>query len=423
MADYEITSKSTVTFHELYRDKEEDGLIMVGRQDIGSYVSLPVEALEVIDLLNSGKTVGEVKKFTEEKYGEDIGIDEFIKDMITNEMVHSVDGFEIPTTSQLQKDMFSSITQNHVQWLFSTYAWVIYAGIAVACILIFAVVPDYIPDPDDYFFHPWFSVAIVFWLFFGWVLLAYHEIGHLFAAKAVGTQGYFSLSNRLVFIVAQTNLGNIWAVPREKRYIVYLGGMAWDSISIFVCLLLLLLSDHHIFVLSPLWYAFLKSVIFCQVWGVIWQFRFNMQTDIYYVMANYFKCRSLLNDAQSYIKNFLSRFVKSIEKTDFANTPKSEMRAVKWYTPLYFVGTSVVLATFFLRSIPIFLLQVFRALEGFTLGYVASPELFIDAFVIIVVGTFNVELLIYLMLRPRWNQYEKRWNAFKQNFRAVFTSG
>lgn len=50
--DYEVRDESKVTFHDLYRGSEEDGFILVGRRDIGSYVSLPAEAGEAIDLLH-----------------------------------------------------------------------------------------------------------------------------------------------------------------------------------------------------------------------------------------------------------------------------------------------------------------------------------------------------------------------------------
>ena len=416
MTEYEISDKSVIKFHDLYTGEEEDGLIMVGRQDIGSYVSVPVEAREVIDLLNSGQTIGEVKEYTEEKYGEDIGVEEFVQEMITNEMVKIVDGFEIPTLSQLQKDMFSSLAKKHVGWLFSRYAWCVYGTLAAACLIMFAFVPDYIPHYEDFFFHPWYSVTILFWFFFGWTLVAYHEIGHLFAAKAVGTEGYFSLSNRLLFIVAQTNLGNIWTIPRRKRYTVYFAGMAWDIVLLFTMLVLLLLTDRSILALSPLQYAFVKSMVFVGVWGIIWQFRFNMQTDIYYAVANYFKCKSLLPDAQANIKNFLSRFITQIKRTDFSNTPESEMRAVRWYTLLYFVGTSVTIGSYFLRSFPIFLLQIKRALDGFTTGYANNPELFTDGLVLICVASFNWGLWGYLILRTRWSR-------IKQIFGGLVRSG
>ena len=414
MPDYEITDNSIIEFHHLFRGQEEDGLVVVGRQDIGSYVRLPFGALEIIDLLNSGKTFRTVKKILEAKYNEEVEIRDFVNDMIENEMVKSIDGFEIPTKSQLQKDLFKSITQKHVKWLFSKYAWIIYGVLAVMSLLIFVVNPHYIPNPRDFFFHPWLSIAVIVWFLFGWVLVAYHEMGHLFAARAVGTEGYFSMSNQLIFVVARTNLGNIWTVPRKKRYEVYLAGMAWDTVALFVCLVMLLLSDYHIFKMSVLWYKFVKSLVFTNVWGIIWQFRFNMKTDIYYVVTNYFKCRNLLQDAQAHIKNYFI-FVKRFKKTDFIGKPETEMRAIKWYTPLYFLGTSVTLATFFLRTLPIFWIQVMRAVDGITAGYAANPKLFLDGIVIIVVSALNFGFLGFLILRPRWS-------SVKGNIRAVFAS-
>jgi hypothetical protein len=100
----------------------------------------------------------------------------------------------------------------------------------------------------------------------------------------------------------------------------------------------------------------------------------------------------------------MSRF----EITDFSDTPPSEMRAIKWYTPLYFVGTVVTLATYLLRNLPLIILQVKRALDGILTGYAADRGLFIDAVVLIVLTSFNFGMLGFLILRPRW-QGIKQW--------------
>lgn len=411
MAEYRITEETRVRFHDLFRGQEEEGLVLVGRKDIGSYVSLPKEAIEVIDLLDSGKTVGEVKKVTEEKYGEDIGVEEFIRDMIANEMVKTVDGYEVATTSQVQKDLFSRVTARHVGWMFSRYVWIAYGGMAVLSVFLFAAFPQHIPRPEDYFFHPWYSVAVGFMFLFGWVLLAIHELAHLFAARSVGTEGYFSLSNRLVFIVAQTNLGNIWTIPREKRYVVYLAGMAWDAVMVFVCLVLLILSDYNIIGLPVLVYNFLKAVNFIKVWGIIWQFRFNMQTDVYYALSNYFKCRNLLGDTQGYIRNAAARIVTRIKKADMSSNTEQEMRVIRIYAPIYFVGTFLTLVTFVFRQLYVLALQVIKAFDGLTAGYAASPPAFMDAVVLVVLNAFFYGLLAFLILRPRWASLKQRFSA------------
>ncbi|MBU7014002.1 MAG: hypothetical protein HXS52_05345 [Theionarchaea archaeon] len=408
MADYDITDESVVKFHDLFRG-EEDESITVGRQDIGKYVSLPRDAVEVIDLLDSGQKVGEVKRVLKDKYGEDVEIEEFIEDMIKNEMVRSIDGFEMVTTSKLQKDLFSRVTARHVGWMFSKVAWVMYIGMAISCLIIFALIPDYIPSPRDYFFHPLYSVAVGFMFFLGWIFVAIHELAHLFAAKSVGIEGNFSLSNRLIFIVAQTNLGNIWTIPRRRRFVIYLAGMAWDSTLVFICLVLLFLSDHGVITLSVLLYKFVKAVIFAKVWTIIWQFRFNMQTDIYYSIANYFRCRNLLGDAQTYIKNYSSRFYSRIKEADMSGIPGDEMRVIKWYALLYFVGTSITLASYFLRNLPLVLLQIMKAFDGLVIGYSASHADFTDAVVLIVLNAFRYGLLGFVILRPRWNWLKERF--------------
>jgi hypothetical protein len=415
MADtYEITEDCVITFHDLFRGKEEDGFVLVGRQDIASYVSLPAEALELIDLLDSGMTVGEVKRFLEEKYGEEAEIEEFIEDMVANEMVKSVGDYQCETKTKVQKTLLSGITKRHVGWMFSKVAWAVYAGMAVVCLAIFAVFPHHIPQPIDVFWHPWYSVAVIFLFFFGWVLVAIHELAHLFGSKALGVEGNFSLSTRTIFVVAQTNINNIWTIPSEKRYIVYLAGMAWDTVMVFICLVVVVLTDFERIHISELWYNFLKAIVFIKVWGIIWQFRFNMQTDIYFTVTNYLKCKNLLGDTKNVLKNFVATFIKKIKKIDMSNIPEHEMRAIKFYTPFYLFGTLLIVITFFLRSLPILYLMVVRAVDGIRAGYAADTTGYIDAVVLIGLNVFNYGLLGYLTLKPRWA-------GIKQRILSVFT--
>ncbi len=409
---YEITDDSVVTFHDLYRGEEEEGLVPVGRQDIASYVSLPEDALEIIDLLNSGLAVGEVRKLSEEKFGEEVEIAEFIKDMVDNEMVKSINGVEIPTQSKVQKGLFTSITQKHVGWMFSTYARIMYIGAAVFCLILFFVFPEYIPRPEHYFFHPWYSVAVLFIFFFNWVFIAFHELAHLCAAKSVGIEGSFSLSTRMVFIVVQTNVTNLWSVPREKRYMVYFAGMAWDTMVVFTCLVLILFTDYKVVGLPVVWYNFLKMVVFLKVWGIIWQFRFNLQTDIYYVFSTYSRCRNLLGDTKARIRNVLARVIKRIEKTDLSDLTENEKRAITFYTPFYIGGTLLIVVTFFLRDLPIVVLAVKKAITGLTAGYAADPAGFCDAVVLTLLSVFNYGLLGYLTLRPRWGSLRQRFKTW-----------
>jgi putative peptide zinc metalloprotease protein len=415
MSDFQITDASKVTFHPLYRGEEEDGFVVVGRPEIDSFVSIPAEAVEVIDLLDSGKSVGQVKKMLNQKYEAVVVVEEFVQDMIENELVHYIDSTELVTTSPPQKDLFSWISADHVGWMFSTYAQVCYAAAAVGSVVLFAVFPEYIPQPEDYFFHPWYSVAVGFMFFFGWGLVAIHEVAHLFAAKAVGTGGYFSLGYRLVFVVAQTHVSNIWKVPRKKRYIIFFAGMAWDSTIVFVCLIVLLLHDYRILGIPELIYHFLKAVIFIKVWSILWQFRFNMRTDIYNALVNYSRCRNLMGDARTYMKNKISQlWGKKAE--DMEGIPDHEMKAIKFYAPLYVVGTGVTLVTFFFRRLLVLVLQVIRAFEGFTAGYSADPRAFADAVILILLNGFYYGLLLYLILRPRWGGlkqvYLKRIKSF-----------
>lgn len=397
----DLNDNNTIKFHPLFHTEEENGQILVGRQDIGSYVTIPTGAVDIIGLLTAGSTIGETKKNLEEKYKMKVEIENFITEMIKNEMVKSIDDIEIPTKSKKQKVLFSNITSKQVGFLFSKYALIFYLFLTISCIIIFLMKPNYIPHVEDFFFHQYFSVSIISLFLVGWVFVVFHELAHLFAAKSVGTEGSISIGHRLIFLVAQTNLGNIYSVPPKKRYIVYLAGMCWDIVIIFICLVILSLSDGEILNIPIIFYNFIKAIIFVKVWSIIWQFRFNMQTDIYYVFGNFFRCGNLVNDSQIIIKNKLSRIFRGIKKTEMNNTTKREMRIIKIYLPIYLIGTIVTIFFFTFRSIPIIYSQLSKAFDGILAGYSHNPGNFIDGVVIIFFNLLVYGLIAYFALKPR----------------------
>jgi hypothetical protein len=87
------------------------------------------------------------------------------------------------------------------------------------------------------------------------------------------------------------------------------------------------------------------------------------------------------------------------------------MKAITYYTPIYLFGLIVTLATYLMRNLPLLLLQIIRAFEGVTTGYVENPPLFIDAVVLIILTSFNFGLLGFLIVRPRWNGFKQWFNS------------
>ncbi len=73
----------------------------------------------------------------------------------------------------------------------------------------------------------------------------------------------------------------LWGQPRRKRYLPYLGGMAWDSSILAGMIVLQLVSTPESFL-----HGTAKLIALLLVYGIIFQFLFFLRTDMYFVMGN-----------------------------------------------------------------------------------------------------------------------------------------
>ena len=57
-----ISDNSSVQFFPLHRNPDENGNFLIGRPETSTFIVLPKIGIEIIDLLQNGMTVGEVKQ-------------------------------------------------------------------------------------------------------------------------------------------------------------------------------------------------------------------------------------------------------------------------------------------------------------------------------------------------------------------------
>ena len=83
--------------------------------------------------------------------------------------------------------------------------------------MVLIINPEYFPSYSDFFFLDNYIVVLVVSFALGLTLVFFHELGHLLAGKAAGVEGCFSIGLRLYIPVAETNLTQLWTVPRKKK--------------------------------------------------------------------------------------------------------------------------------------------------------------------------------------------------------------
>ncbi|MBU2565735.1 MAG: hypothetical protein KJ655_05730 [Candidatus Thermoplasmatota archaeon] len=392
MVEYKIKDQSRIVFHDLsYR--EEDGEYFIGRGETGTYLTMPELGFRTIELLTNGLTVGECKKRLRQKYDEDVEMDTFIEDLIRVGFVRKIGDLELKDSFEKKRYWFTAVKPEDVKWLFSRPALLGYLFLITFSLLIMALNPIYIPRDEDFFFHQRYTIVLLASLGLGWLLVFKHELFHFFAGKARGIQGRFSISNRLYFVVAETDLTQLWEVPRRERYLPYLAGMFSDMLFVSVIIVTLWLNDLGIISIGTLLYGILKMLILLEFLGILWQFEFFMKTDVYYVVANFFTCKNLSEDAKSFMKNKLSRVIKRIRPRDISNIPEKEMKVIKAYSSLFIVGTAVAIYMFLFYILPITIEMYGGALSNMLKGYYGNEELFIDGLTVVSITTFEFLLL------------------------------
>lgn len=174
---------------------------------------------------------------------------------------------------------------------------------------------------------------------------------------------------------------------------------------------LLGLHDRGYIALPGLAYPLLKALVFREFWAIIWQFRFNMRTDVYYIVANRLGCKNLSEDTQTLLRSLLGQALLRwplprnwklrLARTDLKAIPSHEMRGIRLYLPFYVAGTAIVLGTFFLRTVPILWQFLIRSVGALADGWAANPGAFSDAVVFIALTALNYGWLGLLIWRNR----------------------
>lgn len=309
-------------------------------------------------------------------------------------MVHKVDD-HILEVQKKEQGHFEKIPLEKLSWLYSSQMFILYGLILLIICGIILVHPQYSPKSGDFFPFKSYAKCILVSFFMSTLTLFIHEFSHLAAARSIGVSGRISLSNRLIFLVAQTDISNVWNQPRNKRYIPYLAGMAVDIVQVFIWLLVLLIRDTYFPSQLSFIYGIAKQQVLAIFLSSIWQFRFYMQTDIYYVITNFLKCRNLINDTQQYLLNFIRKITGRV-KVNLGLKP-AEQRIVQFFTLFYIGGVIITLYTFFSFTLPILIQGFSGSIMNIWSSFGSNFGKFIDGVVFLAIFGLQYSLLIYVI--------------------------
>jgi putative peptide zinc metalloprotease protein len=391
----EVREDSKIVFSNISWRKD-NGVYILWKEGTSNFIELADDSFLAYMLLKEGKTPRQVAEILKEKFNEIYDVKDFIQEFAKLGFISFVDGIPIPSIQPARK-AFDFLKKGHVSWIYSRPLLLFYSALIFSAFIILFFNPLYLPSYADFFFADSYILVLAVSFGIGMGLVFFHELAHLIAGKAAGVDGYFSIGMRLYIPVAETNLTQLWTLPRNKRFIPFLAGMLNDTLLLSFMVIILWVSDVCTILNLGSVTAFAKLVILLLYYSLIWQFLLFIRTDLYYAISNLLSCRNLYSDSWTYILNlFLKRF-KNEQRSH--SIPDNELKVVKVYAPLMLIATVLAVSIFALWGLPIFV-SVF--IGGFNLmlaGFDGSLWLFIEGLILTCLMGLPVFGFIFFMFR------------------------
>jgi radical SAM protein with 4Fe4S-binding SPASM domain len=435
-----------VEFNPLLKTRVE-GKWIVGQEDTGTYGEFPEIGVRILEELEKEKDVKRVSEKILRETNQSYDIPDFIKSMLSSGFIKSVNGNLLDQKKLAPKrieSVFNRINPKYFSWIFSrpmAFASLIILGIALD---LMVHDPSFRPHYRNLIVSNFYTITGISVVLAGLLLASKHELFHFFAARKFGVKSSFRLNTRMYLLVMETDVSNVWILPKRKKLLVYLAGAINDVVTISILVILLylgspdswlaklsagagggLLSSVYGFLSHPWFAKIAKLLIFTSFYILVFQFLFYMRTDFYYVIAHSLDCRNLMDDTKTYIYvNFIWPLLKKlsvfslvpfknkmrtlVEKTKGIELKASphEMKVIRLYAPFFVVGVSVMLWFFIFNLLPVMLILYVGAfgtlIKGMLNGIGAVGwKNMTDSFTFIFIHVAYYGTAIYLISRSR----------------------
>jgi hypothetical protein len=368
------TADTHVVVQALTRQPDSGG-ILVGRKDLGLFLLLPPEAVEVLDDLARGMSVGEAEAIYRRRHGETPDLDDLLTSLEQRGFVQpATDGSglletEAPDTLRRHPNPRSY----HFEWISPRWAArlcgrpALAAGGLLVLLAATAVIlnPSVVPGWRAAYFPNKTAAGLLYLMVLGLFTTFLHEMAHLIAARSRGVSCRFGIGNQLWFLVWETDMTGIWALPRGQRYLPILAGPLFDLVTAAALILVGFAQAGGWIALDPRVVQLGRALLFVYLMRLAWQCYFFLRTDFYYALSNLLGCKSLMNDTKAYLRNLLALLLRSGKKTDQSHIPAVERRMIPVYSAFWLVGRGLAFAMLLFIQIPLIFHYLLLAVDKF----------------------------------------------------------
>jgi putative peptide zinc metalloprotease protein len=322
---------------------------------------VPDAAHRVITLLGHGHGIDEVAARLRAETGTSFAVADFITALDELGFIAALDD-QAREERARPRPSLPWLRPGHVRWLLHPLAPAAAACLAVAVVVILALRPALVPRSGTLVWSRHAGLVLAVDAAIAWTLILAHELAHLAAARAAGVPARITLSTRLQFLVAQTDVSGIWAAPRRTRMTVYLAGMGVNVCAAGTCLLILGLGGPHGLARQLLAVTAAESLL-----SLLTQFMVFMHTDMYFVLQDLTWCANLYADGSAYLRYLGRQVTRRIRHAHGPDPdpsrgyPPRQRRAVRVYSLVLVAGTAICLGAEFAVSLPALIALLIRA--------------------------------------------------------------
>ncbi|QKW20687.1 hypothetical protein HUT16_17860 [Kitasatospora sp. NA04385] len=387
-------NESTIALHELSFVPEGDE-VLVGRLDTGSYAVFPADGAQLLRRLTEGMPLDAAAEWYEETFEEAVDVEDFL------DTIREL-GFVRETGDERAEPAAPVGLRRLGRAAFSAPAWVCYLAVVLLWLLALTRYDGLRPDPSQVFFVKSLLVVQLVITFGQVPLLLAHEGFHILAGRRLGLPTKLRLSNRLTYIVAETETNGLLSVERRKRYLPFLAGMLCDAV-VLAGLGLAALAGRHADGSFSTAGRLCLALAFTVVMRIVWQFQLYLRTDLYYVFATALGCYDLHEAAKAVLRNRIWRRLGRPERqVDESGWTAQDRRVGAFYGPFIVLGFCTLAAITVFASIPVTLEYLRIAARALGSGRVDAR--FWDSALSLLLNAAQVATLIVLARRKRREQ-------------------
>ena len=341
--------------------------VLVGRPDTGRFISVPPVGGVVVRALLAGASQEQAQQAAEAFAGEPVDVPGFVAALVRLGLADAdtdgdLDGDGVTdgdgarsrpvrrspgrTAAVQQRRFVHGISERTARRICGPAGWSVCAAALLFDAVCLVTQPWLRPVPAHVFFLPQAGLAVLLLRPAAYLLIGLHEAGHWVAARAAGLGARFGVDRRLYFLVFETDLSQIWSLPRRRRYGPQLAGLAVDCVSLALLLGVRILAGG-----GPgggrgdVVADGAAALAFGVAASMVWQCLVFLRTDLYGVLVTATGCRDLWRVKSLLLRRALHR-LRPGEAEQLRRAHPADLRVGVWFRWVHLVGL-VVAAGYF----------------------------------------------------------------------------